>query len=67
MTRSMLDLERLMVAEHPADYGSTTAVAKAVAEQLRIGKETVRRWVAQTDIDAAVARRRATCARATPP
>ena len=41
-----------MVAEHRADYGSTTAVAKAVADQLGIGKETVRRWVVQADIDA---------------
>ena len=40
-----------MVAEHRADYGSTTAVAKAVADQLGIGKETVRRWVIQADID----------------
>jgi transposase len=41
-----------MVAEHRADYHSTTAVAKAVADQLGIGKETVRRWVVQADIDA---------------
>ena len=41
-----------MVAEHRADYGSTTAVAKAVADQVGIGKETVRRWVVQADIDA---------------
>lgn len=40
-----------MVAEHRADYGSTTAIAKAVADQLGIGKETVRRWVIQADID----------------
>jgi hypothetical protein len=32
-----------MVAEHRADYSSTTAVAKVVADQLGIGKETVRR------------------------
>lgn len=31
-----------MVAEHRADYGSTTAVAKAVADQLGIGRETIR-------------------------
>lgn len=41
-----------MVAEHRADYSSVTAVAKAVADQLGIGKETVRRWVVQADIDA---------------
>jgi transposase-like protein len=41
-----------MVAEHRADYSSVTAVAKAVADQLGLGKETVRRWVVQADIDA---------------
>lgn len=41
-----------MVAEHRSDYPSVTAVAKAVADQLGIGKETVRRWVVQADIDA---------------
>ena len=41
-----------MVAEHRADYSSITAVSKAVADQLGIGKETVRRWVVQVDIDA---------------
>lgn len=40
-----------MVAEHRSDYPSVTAVAKAVADQLGIGKETVRRWVVQADID----------------
>ena len=41
-----------MVAEHRSDYPSVTAVSKAVADQLGIGKETVRRWVVQADIDA---------------
>ncbi|GAA5107685.1 transposase [Haloechinothrix salitolerans] len=41
-----------MVAEHRSDYPSVTAVSKVVAEQLGIGKETVRRWVVQADIDA---------------
>ena len=41
-----------MVAEHRSDYPSVTAVAKAVADQLGIGKETVPRWVVQADIDA---------------
>lgn len=41
-----------MVAEHRSDYPSVTAVAKAVADQLGVGKETVRRWVVQADIDA---------------
>jgi len=49
---ALKDRARRMVAEHRADYGSTTAVAKAVADQLGIGKETVRRWVVQADIDA---------------
>lgn len=41
-----------MVAEHQADYSSVTAVSKVVAEQLGLGKETVRRWVVQAEIDA---------------
>jgi transposase len=41
-----------MVAEHRGDYDSVTAVSKVVAEQLGLGKETVRRWVVQADIDA---------------
>ena len=39
-----------MVAEHRADYSSTTAVAKVVAHQRGIGKQNVRRWVVQADI-----------------
>ena len=41
-----------MVAEHRGDYSSLTAVAQVVAEQLGLGKETVRRWAVQADIDA---------------
>lgn len=41
-----------MVAEHRSDYSTVTSVAKAVADQLGIRKETVRRWVVQADIDA---------------
>jgi transposase len=41
-----------MVAEHQADYPSVTAGAKVVANQLGLGKETVRRWVVQAEIDA---------------
>ncbi|GGA75371.1 hypothetical protein GCM10011490_27670 [Pseudoclavibacter endophyticus] len=41
-----------MVAEHRSDYPSMTADSKAVADQLGIGKETVRRWVVQADVDA---------------
>jgi len=41
-----------MVAEHRGDYRSLTAVAQVVAEQLGLGKETVRRWAVQADIDA---------------
>ncbi len=41
-----------MVAEHRGDCGSLTAVAQVVAEQHGLGKETVRRWAVQADIDA---------------
>lgn len=41
-----------MVQDHQADYPSVTAAAQAVAKQLGLGRETVRRWVVQADIDA---------------
>ena len=40
-----------MVREHQQDYPSVTAACQAVAKQLGLGRETVRRWVVQTDID----------------
>lgn len=41
----MKDRALWMVAEHRSDYSSVTAVAKAVADQLGIEKETVRKGV----------------------
>ena len=40
-----------MVLEHQQDYPSVTAAAQAVAKQLNLGRETVRRWVVQADVD----------------
>jgi len=40
-----------MVAEHQQDYSSVTAVCQAVAKQLGLGRETVRRWVVQAEVD----------------
>jgi transposase-like protein len=40
-----------MVAEHQQDYPSVTAAAQAVAKQLGLGRETVRRCLVQADID----------------
>jgi len=40
-----------LVAEHQQDYPSQTAVALAVAKQLGLGRETVRRWMGQANID----------------
>jgi transposase-like protein len=40
-----------LVREHRQDYPSVTAASLAVARQLGLGKETVRRWVVQADID----------------
>ena len=39
-----------MVQEHQQDYPSQTAVAQAVAKQLGLGRETVRRWIVQAEI-----------------
>ncbi len=43
-----------MVAEHQQDYMSVTAVSKAVGDKLGLGRETLRRWVVQAEIDAGV-------------
>ena len=34
-----------LVSDHRGEYSSLTAAAAAVAKQLGVGKETVRRWV----------------------
>ena len=41
-----------MIADHRQDYPSDTALAEAVARKLNIGRETVRRWLVQADINA---------------
>ena len=40
-----------MVIEHQQDYPSVTAAAQAVAKQLGLGRETVRRWLVQAEVD----------------
>jgi transposase len=40
-----------LVREHRSEYSSTTAAAVAVARQLGVARESVRRWVAQAEID----------------
>jgi transposase-like protein len=40
-----------LVREHRGEYSSTTAASVAVARQLGVARESVRRWVAQADID----------------
>jgi len=39
------------VLEHVAEYPSLTAAAEAVARRESVGKESVRRWVLQVQID----------------
>ena len=41
-----------MFAEHRQDYPSDTALAEAVATKRGIGRETARRWLVQSDVDA---------------
>ena len=41
-----------LVREHRSEYPSLTAAAEAVARQERLGKETVRRWEVQAQVDA---------------
>lgn len=40
-----------LVIEHQEEYPSLTAASQAVARQLGVGKESVRRWVLQAQID----------------
>lgn len=40
-----------LVSEHLSEYPSVTAASAAVARQLGVGKESVRRWVAQSQVD----------------
>ena len=41
-----------LVSEHRGEYPNLTAAAAAVAKQVGVGKESVRRWVIQSEIDA---------------
>ena len=40
-----------LVNDHQGKYSSLTAAAAVVAKQLGVGKESVRRWVLQAQID----------------
>ena len=41
-----------MIADHRQEYPSDTALAYAVADKVGVGRETVRRWLVQADINA---------------
>ena len=41
-----------MIADHRQDYSSDTALAEAVAGKVGVGRETVRRWLVQADVNA---------------
>lgn len=40
-----------LVTDHLGEYPSLTAAAGAVAKQLGVGQESVRRWVVQAQVD----------------
>ena len=40
-----------LVNDHRGEYSSLTAAAAVVAKQLGVGKESVRRWVIQAQVD----------------
>jgi transposase len=40
-----------LVTEHQQEYPSLSAVCEAVARQVGVGKESVRRWVRQAEVD----------------
>ena len=41
-----------LVLEHRAEYPTTTAAVLAVSKQVGVGKESLRRWVNQAEVDA---------------
>jgi transposase len=41
-----------MIADHRQDYPSDTALVEAVASKVGVGRETVRRWLVQADVNA---------------
>ena len=41
-----------LVLEHRTEYPTTTAAVQVVARQVGVGKEGLRRWVAQAEVDA---------------
>ena len=41
-----------LVAEHRAEYPTETAAVMAVAKQLSVSRESVRRWMTQAGVDA---------------
>jgi transposase len=40
-----------LVQDHRGEYASMTAAAGVVAKQLGVGKESVRRWARQAEVD----------------
>jgi transposase-like protein len=40
-----------LVQDHLGEYSSLTAASAAVAKQLGVGNESVRRWVIQSQVD----------------
>lgn len=51
ITPELRDRAVRLVLDHREDYSSLTAAAAAVARQLGLGKETVRRWAVQAEVD----------------
>ena len=41
-----------LLAEHRGDYPSDTAAAEAIAKKVGVGRETIRRWLVQADVNA---------------
>jgi transposase len=43
-----------MITEHRSEYATPTELAKVIAARERLGRETVRRWIVQAEVDGGI-------------
>ena len=43
-----------MITEHRSEYATPTELARVIAARERLGRETVRRWIVQAEVDGGI-------------